>query len=193
MYCCWLPPQPCTNSTPGTSIEGATTVPWIVSPSTAMETTSSCVDMRRGNNVLGQRTNLRVHTVKKYGRPGWRREFGAVHFHGRRPRLNQSAVLAEHGERGHFRPAGPTDAPRLLQHSDPPASANIGPGDHVVVAARREESGEAFRGRGVVNARADDGEFHFGVVGGAGERVEIAADRGQVRAAVDFGAMVVAR
>ena len=42
-YCCWLPPQPCTNSTPGISVPGVTSVPAMCWSPTAISSRSSRV------------------------------------------------------------------------------------------------------------------------------------------------------
>src|SRR5688572_3565295 len=51
-YCCWLPPQPCTNSTPGIAVSGETSVPQMRSSPTAISNLWSRVDIGLHGGVL---------------------------------------------------------------------------------------------------------------------------------------------
>ena len=57
-------PQPCTKSTPGTNMAGATRVPKIRSPSTSMATMSSCVVIGFGDDEFGQESDMRVDAAE---------------------------------------------------------------------------------------------------------------------------------
>src|SRR4051812_36623495 len=67
-YCSWPLPQPCTNSTPGIPVSGATKVPGMRWPSTGISTASSCVAMLLHHCVFGDGPDLFVDALEVHAR-----------------------------------------------------------------------------------------------------------------------------
>src|SRR5262245_3904039 len=86
--CDWLPPQPCTNSTPGMAVAGASRVPAMRSPSTAISSASSRVSTVFHYAILRDQADMIVDRAELYARVG-RRLAGTVHLEGRRAHLVQ--------------------------------------------------------------------------------------------------------
>src|SRR5829696_2430895 len=116
-YCCWLPPQPCTKSTPGLDVCGATTVPSMCSSSTAMSTASwrvaavsSRIAMAIHHAVFEDPADPVVDPVEIDGRAGGRLR-AVIGLDRRCPHRAQGRVGAKGLERRHLGAACPADAP----------------------------------------------------------------------------------
>src|SRR5687767_130012 len=138
-YCCWLPPQPWTNSTPGISVRGETSVPAMCWSPTWMSTSSSRVGMRLDAAVLGEKSRAGVDVTKIHGRVAGRRRRLAVDLGRGRVHGGQRRIGLECPQRRDFGAARTTDAPRLLEHARPRSPARVGPLHHVVIATRGEK------------------------------------------------------
>src|SRR5581483_3357585 len=191
-YCCWLPPQPCRNSTPGTSVAGATSVPAIVSPATAISSFVSRVDMIFRHRVLHDAPDGAVRAVEIHRRAlGYRCVAVVLETCG--DDGGYRGIGVQTFERRDFRSARAADAPRLLENAATPCVGSVGapPDRDVVVAARREETREVPSRRRGVHASVRNRRARRRGQRQREQRVELAARDGELRAAVDLGAVVV--
>src|SRR5438094_8284644 len=116
-YCCWLPPQPCTNSTPGISVPGVTSVPAMCCSPTAISSASSSVVAIEFHRVLRQATAMRIDPAKVDERTLGYRARLVVNLDGRAAHPRAFPVALECREGDDLGSAGAADAPRLFEHA----------------------------------------------------------------------------
>src|SRR5436190_5536743 len=155
-YCCWLPPQPWTKSTPGRVVAGVMSVPAMCSRSTRRSNVWSRVDIPGQGRVLGEEAHCRIDTAEIERRPRGDRLVLAIHLGGRGVDGGKRRVGAERFQRGDLRRARSTETPRLLEHAAARAPFGVAAGRDVVIAAGGEEAREARVGGGIVRARMLD-------------------------------------
>src|SRR5215218_8413901 len=116
-YCSWLPPQPWTKSTPGTSGPGVTTVPAIRWPSTLISISLSFVAMPLDPRELGDRPHLAVDATEVNRRAVRRAGASAEDLHRRGFHQLPRRVPGEGLQRCDLGAARPAEPPGLLQHA----------------------------------------------------------------------------
>src|SRR5438132_5972134 len=118
-YCSWLPPQPCTKSTPGAAPlpPGVSSVPAMCWPSTGMSRVSSRTDIRLQEGVLGDGADAVIEAVEVDNRARRRDFVRAISLYAPRAHGVQIGVRSEGFERGDLGTARAADSPRLLKHA----------------------------------------------------------------------------
>src|SRR5215207_726111 len=192
-YCCWFPRQPCTNRTAGTTVAGATSVPRMYWPSTAMSILSSRVAIALHHRVFGNAPGLLVFAAKVDSgvcRHGFR---FAVKFDAGRAYDGKLRVLLESLQGRDLGPAGAADSPRLFEHGAALRSRRIDARNDVVVSTRGKELGKKLCCGRVERMRPHDGapglrrRFDFE------QRVETAAEHNEFGPAVSGRPALVGR
>src|SRR5438552_9439211 len=136
-YCSWLPPQPCTKSTPGAGPSpGVSSVPAMCWPSTGISRVSSCSDIRLHDGVLGEGSGSLVHAAEVYDRVRRRGLGYPIALDAPRTHGTQGGVPTEGLQRGHLGATRSPDSPRLLEHPATPAPLGTDAPHHVVVPPR---------------------------------------------------------
>src|SRR3990170_4268351 len=185
-YCCWQPPQPCTNRVPGMAgpdAAGRMSVPSMLVPLTWIAIASVRSSMGLHDRVFDERPGLRVDAAEMHPRAGRRLRVLAVGLGGARAHRAQARIGAERLERSNLGAARAADAPRLLEHAAMPAPARVAPAQHVVIAARSEQAGKFLRGSIERHGLAHR-HRHVLVELGFQKHPVVAAHDDQVRAAV---------
>src|SRR5690606_29512603 len=136
----WLPPQPCTNSTPGIFASGARNVPDSRWPSTGIETDSLCVAMSHHSCRFGDAADRRVLVVEHDAGARGMGLAGAVALGSARAHPGQRRVVAQRFQRADSGHAGAAGPPRLFQHAAPAIALRTPAFGHVIVAARGEKA-----------------------------------------------------
>src|SRR5690606_30881686 len=148
---CWLPPQPCTNSTPGTRVRGVRKVPSMNWCWTWIRVGSRLAVIGFTHRVLEQESELVVRAAKHHGRgAGLRRALPAFERAGARgvgPGFGD-----ERRPGGGLGAARPASAPGLFQPAGPRVAAAGAPLNRVVVAPRGVEARQQRVGRGTETA-----------------------------------------
>src|SRR4051794_23332315 len=153
-YCSWPLPQPCTNSTPGIAVAGATSVPGTLRPSsTGISTGLSRLDMVRLTQcILRHRSIPLVHTLEVHRRMRRRLrltvDLHRAGAHGAQPRIAAKSLQCRD-----LGAARATNTPGLFQHAAAQPPSRVHSPGNVVVAAGGEHTSEAVYGCLVVHPR----------------------------------------
>src|SRR5258706_8429465 len=188
--CSWLPPQPCTNSRPGTVVAGASSVPARRASPTVICSCSSSASIAFNDAVFGERSNALVVPVE-LDLGIFRYLALAVDLECRGAHDLERRVGAQLLQRGDLCGARAADAPGLLEHAGAPVAVAGPPARDVVVAARRVQARERLECRGFVDARLQHGLPRGRRQYDREQRVIVAAYDRQVRSAIHGMAPVV--
>src|SRR5471032_1926018 len=155
----WLPPQPCTNNTPGTFDLGLSKVPLICSSSISIAMVSLLAVIRFNRHVLEKKVAVFRRAPVHLDRVSrqWLVDVGLYRRHMNRP---QPGIVDEALQRRDFRAAGPAHAPGLLQHATAALAVAVQALGDVVIAPRGIEPRVGLIGSVIESLRLLDGQAH---------------------------------